>query len=53
MGGQHQVLDEEDPQKQAKKALEIVREATSEVPFASRRGHPRTGVLVVSFMGIL
>lgn len=46
--GRYQVLGEENPQRRAKKAVAIVREATSEVPFASRRGHPRTGVLVVS-----
>ncbi|CAM9752939.1 unnamed protein product, partial [Scytosiphon promiscuus] len=49
---QTQVLDEEDPKERAKKAVAIVTEATSEVAFATRRGRPRTGVLVTKLQAV-
>ncbi|CAM9162872.1 unnamed protein product [Hapterophycus canaliculatus] len=47
-----EVLGEEDPKEQAKKAMAIVMEATSEVAFANRRGRPRTGVLVTKLQAV-
>ncbi|CAB1113866.1 unnamed protein product [Ectocarpus sp. CCAP 1310/34] len=48
-----EVLAEENPAQRAKKALAIVKEATTEVAFANRRNHPRTGVLVAVVRGWL
>eukprot|EP00752_Nemacystus_decipiens_P012720 g11270.t1 len=47
-----EVLGEQDPQRRAKRALAVVKEAISEVVFANRRGHPRTGVLVTKLQAV-
>ncbi|CAM9549175.1 unnamed protein product, partial [Ectocarpus sp. 13 AM-2016] len=48
-----EVLAEQNPTQRAKKAVAIVKEATTEVPFTNRRNHPRTGVLVTRLQAVV